>query len=155
MATLLVLFYTTKGERSGSVVECLTLNRKAVVSSLTSVSDCVVVLEQLRHIYPSLVLVQPRKTHPCLTERLLMGRKESNQTNKQTIPQGNQGTKIFKYCTCPAGRVTYNFHSFRKQLHLSFKSICNKEHKGVICNMTTSSNSFQSTRPTGRITYPF
>ena len=34
--------------------------------------------------YPSLVLVQPRKTRPCLTERLLMGRKESNQTtNKQ------------------------------------------------------------------------
>ena len=38
---------------------------------------------QARHIYPSLVLVQPRKTRPCLTERLLMGRKESNQTNKQ------------------------------------------------------------------------
>ena len=35
------------------------------------------------HINPSLVLVQPqRKTRPCLTERLLMGRKESNQTNK-------------------------------------------------------------------------
>ena len=33
---------------------------------------CVVVLEQ--DIYPSLVLVQPRKTRPCLTERLLMGR---------------------------------------------------------------------------------
>ena len=32
---------------------------------------------------PSLVLVQPRKTHPCKTVRLLMGRKESNQTNKQ------------------------------------------------------------------------
>ena len=31
----------------------------------------------------SLVLVQPRKTRPCLTERLWMGRKESNQTNKQ------------------------------------------------------------------------
>ena len=29
----------------------------------------------------SLVLVQPRKTRPCLTERLLMGLKESNQTN--------------------------------------------------------------------------
>ena len=26
----------------------------------------------------------PRKTHPCLTERLLMGCKVSNQTNKQT-----------------------------------------------------------------------
>ena len=33
-----------------------------------------------RHIYPSLVLDQPRKTRPCLTERLLMRRKESNQT---------------------------------------------------------------------------
>ena len=32
--------------------------------------------------YPSLVLVQPRKTGPCLTERLLIVRKESNQTNK-------------------------------------------------------------------------
>ena len=30
--------------------------------------------------YPSLVLVQTRKTHPCISERLLMGRKESNQT---------------------------------------------------------------------------
>ena len=37
-----------------------------------------------RHINPSLVLVQPRKTRPCLTERLLMGRKGSNQTNSQT-----------------------------------------------------------------------
>ena len=36
-----------------------------------------------RHIYPSLVLVRPRKTRPYITERLLMGRKESNQTNKQ------------------------------------------------------------------------
>ena len=32
--------------------------------------------------YPSLVLVQPRKTRPCLTERLLMGRKESNQIKR-------------------------------------------------------------------------
>ena len=32
---------------------------------------CVLVLEQ-----DILVLVQPRKTGPCLTERLLMGRKE-------------------------------------------------------------------------------
>ena len=37
-----------------------------------------------RHIYPSLVLVQPRKTRPCLTESLLKGRKELNQTNKAT-----------------------------------------------------------------------
>ena len=37
-----------------------------------------------KNINPSLVLVQPRKTRPFITERLLMGRKESNQTNKQT-----------------------------------------------------------------------
>ena len=34
-----------------------------------------------RHIYHSLVLVQPRKTGPYITERFLIGRKESNQTN--------------------------------------------------------------------------
>ena len=42
---------------------------------------CVVSLS--KNIYPSLVLVQPRKTRPFITERLLMGHKESNQTNKQ------------------------------------------------------------------------
>ena len=41
---------------------------------------CVVSLG--KSINPSLVLVQPRKTRPFITERLLMGRKESNQTNK-------------------------------------------------------------------------
>ena len=34
-------------------------------------------------------MVQPRKTRPCLTERLLMGRKESNQTKKNTKKQTN------------------------------------------------------------------
>ena len=41
---------------------------------------CVVSLS--KNIHPSLVLVQPRKTCPFITERLSMGRKESNQTNK-------------------------------------------------------------------------
>ena len=44
---------------------------------------CIVSLS--KNINPSLVLVQPRKTCPFITERLLMGRKESNQTNKQNI----------------------------------------------------------------------
>ena len=44
---------------------------------------CVVSLS--KNINPSLVLVQPRKTRPFITERLLMGRKESNQT------KSNQG----------------------------------------------------------------
>ena len=43
---------------------------------------CVVSLS--KNINHSLVLVQPRKTRPFITERLLMGCKESNQTkNKQ------------------------------------------------------------------------
>ena len=41
---------------------------------------CVVSLS--KNINPSLVLVLPRKNRPYITERLLMGRKESNQTNK-------------------------------------------------------------------------
>ena len=54
--------------------------RPRVRASLASLRCC----PWARHIYPSLVLVQPRKTRPCLTERLLMGRKESNQTNYLT-----------------------------------------------------------------------
>ena len=57
---------------------------------------CIVVLEQDTFIqaYPSLVLVQPRNTHLCLTERLLMGRKESNQTNKTMMKSGfSQGSR--------------------------------------------------------------
>ena len=34
---------------------------------------------------------------------------------------------------------------------LSFKSVCNKEHNGEICNMAFLSNSSQSTRPTGQV----
>ena len=44
---------------------------------------CVVSLS--KNINPSLVLVLPRKTGPFITERLLMGRKESFQTNKQSF----------------------------------------------------------------------
>ena len=50
--------------------------------------QCHGVVSLRRNINPSLVLVQPRKTHPFITERLLMGRKESNQANKQSILKG-------------------------------------------------------------------
>ena len=59
----------------------------------------------------------------------------------------NHWTKIFQYCTCPAGPVTYNLHC--KHMHLSFKSVCKKQRREVIFNITSSSNSFQRTRPTG------
>ena len=41
---------------------------------------CVVSLR--KNTNPTLVLVQPMKTRPFITERLLMGRKESNQTKQ-------------------------------------------------------------------------
>ena len=48
---------------------------------------CVVSLS--KNINPSLVLVQPRKTHPFITERLLMGHKESNQAKNMFKQQVN------------------------------------------------------------------
>ena len=65
--------------RGSSVVECLTRVRGAAGWSLTGVTA---LCPWARQVNPSLVLVQPRKTCPFITERLLMGRKESNQTNK-------------------------------------------------------------------------
>ena len=70
-------------ERSGSMVECLTRDREAAGFEPHR-RHCIVVFEQ-DTFYPSLVLVQPRKTRPCLTERLLMGHKESNQNQTKTF----------------------------------------------------------------------
>ena len=33
--------------------------------------------------------------------------------------------------------MTYNLDLSCKHMHLSFKSVSNKKHKGVICNMTS------------------
>ena len=54
---------------------------------------CVVSLS--KNINPSLVLVQPRKTRPFITERLLMGRKESNQTNRLCL---RINSALVEYC---------------------------------------------------------
>ena len=50
---------------------------------------CVVSLSKNNN--PSLVLAQPRKTRPFLMERLLLGSKESNQTNKSIYNWGFVG----------------------------------------------------------------
>ena len=62
---------------SGRVLK-LTRDRGAPGSSLAGVTA----LSLSKNITPSLGLVQPRKIRPFVTERLLMGRIESNQTNK-------------------------------------------------------------------------
>ena len=66
-------FNSWNRECSGSMVGRLTRDREAAGSSLIGVT---VLCPWARHIYPSLVLVEPRKTRPYITERLLMGRKE-------------------------------------------------------------------------------
>ena len=73
-------YMTNKGAQwlSGRVLDSRLRGRRFKPHLL----HCIVVPEQ-DTFYPSLVLVQPRKTRPCLNERLLMGHKESNQTNKQ------------------------------------------------------------------------
>ena len=45
---------------------------------------CVVSLS--KNMNPSLVLVQPKKSYVFITETLLMGRKESNQTKQFPLP---------------------------------------------------------------------
>ena len=113
-------------ERSGSVVECLTRDREARGFEPHR-RHCVMSLS--KNINPSLVLVQPRKTCPYITERLLKGRKESNQTN-QTALDWLTSVQVIKYlelkilnsflsisfnvcCGCPL----YPQQSFCFQLH--------------------------------------
>ena len=54
-----------------------------------------------RHIHPSLVLVQPRKTHPYIIERLLKGCRES--TNKTNYIWVNYAVviQVTKLCSNP------------------------------------------------------
>ena len=59
-----------------AVEECLTRDRGGAGSSLTGVT---VLCPWAKRINPSLVLVLPRKTLRYITERLLMGHKESNK----------------------------------------------------------------------------
>ena len=77
ICTFVVWLQQRQRERSGSVVE---------PKGCGFEHHCIVFLS--KNINPSLVLVQPRKTCLFITERSLMRRKESNQTNttKTYIP---------------------------------------------------------------------
>ena len=72
------------------MVECLTQDRRAVGSSLTSVTA-------LWSLSTSLVLVQPRKIRPYITERLLMGRKDQIKQTNKTRP--NSALDLRRWCT--------------------------------------------------------
>ena len=100
---------------------------------------CIVSLS--KNINPSLVLVQPRKTRPFITERLLKGRKESNQTNKPTFLAQSAHTisnkTVYKFLYTHliyASIYTYKlffFLSFLFSLSLSSRSFC----QILLCNL--------------------
>ena len=70
-------------ERSCSVVDCLTRDRGATGSSPTSV---VALCPKARHKNLSLVLVQPRKSHPTLLKDCWWDVKnQTNKKNKQNV----------------------------------------------------------------------
>ena len=72
-----------KWERSGSVVPKVLDSRPKGRGFEPHPRHCVVSLS--KNINPSLVLVQPRKTRPFITKRLLMGRKESNRERSGSV----------------------------------------------------------------------
>ena len=110
-------FYKRIRERSGSVVEYLTQDREAAGSSLTGATA----LWSLSKTHPNLVLVQPRKTHPCITERLVMG------CNKQNNYQEKDQVKIFgSYNITLLYPNRYSYELRYKKLDLTFRRI-NKE----------------------------
>ena len=76
------------------MVECLTRDRGTAGLSLTRIT---VLCPQSKNIDPSLVLAQPRKTLPFISQRLLMGLKESNQT-KPLKGQSQQMLSNFVIC---------------------------------------------------------
>ena len=73
---------------------------------------CVVSLS--KNINPSLVLVHPRRTRPFITERLLMGSKESNQTNIEV-----KRSLYLGYCLNILTITVYNAYLLIKYYYMS------------------------------------
>ena len=84
-----ILQYGFKGSAVAQSVECLTRDRGFEPDQ----RHCLVSLS--KNINPSLVLVQPRKTRPFITEILLMGCKESNQTKKNNKSMGLKAVHMY------------------------------------------------------------
>ena len=70
--------------QASAVVECLTRERGVVGFSITSST---MLCPQARHINPCLVLVQPRKTHPNISENFLTDVKNQIKQKKQKKKQ--------------------------------------------------------------------
>ena len=108
--------YTAFPGCSGSVVECLTGDQRGRGFEPQS-RRFVVSLSKTYN--PSLVLVQSRETRPCITEKLVMGHKESNQTNKYTaFYTSNRGFAVTTYFHYNKGYhcKAFIFESIRKSV---------------------------------------
>ena len=88
-----------------------------------------------RHISPSLVLVQPRKTCTYITERLLIGCKESNQT--KTLCLGFIGMDHVISELCYRGTILQgNYRKMTILWSFSYNSFV-KFHGKIILGATT------------------
>ena len=92
-----------------------------------------------KNINPSLVLVQPRKTRPFITEKLLMGRKESNQT-KQILMYATNFCLFIRSISCSV--LNYNCTN-RYLLHWHKYSFCIRLSL-ILCILIGSSFSFDT-----------
>ena len=106
------------------MVECLTRDRGAAGSNLTGVTA----LSLSKNINPSLVLVQPRKTCPFITEILLMGRKESNQTKsirfKGQVRVFAGRVKIVSHFSCRTSAILKYFLSPHHEMVIFSSFLC-------------------------------
>ena len=82
-------------ECSGSEVEYLTRDRGAADSILTGVTA---LCPWARHINPSLVLVQTRKTRPYITKRLLKKERIKSNQSKQWRPLSDPASDLGLHC---------------------------------------------------------
>ena len=105
---------------------------------------CVVSLS--KNINPSLVLVQPRKTRPFISERLLMGRKESNQIKKRmstgTCPGMPHPIHFIKgFISRKQFRSPLLNHIYEPRHEIQHCSMCDQQSLGSACAYKQSDQS--------------
>ena len=116
-------------ERNGSVLDSRAKGRgfephpRHCVVSLSKNINPHYVVSLSKNINPSLELVQPRKTRPFITERLLIGRKESNQTNIMVTCMSLGKYKICYFQTPVKCQEKYKRSSYTTKIVIVFLPI--------------------------------
>ena len=109
-----------------------------------------------KNINPSFVLVQTRKTCLFMNERLLMGRKESNQTNKtiRVSHSFDPDRVIWVQTACKgyrqktlAGKIIFQKILLGIHVSLEYQTVCIK-HRPNVCQASSGSKLFKSHQTT-------